>query len=215
MREEVKTLRREQLIEATIDTIARRGFQRTTLAQVAAQARMSPGIVNFYFKTKEALLYETLAALAAEYEAAWRSAVAPLAADPVAALDAVIDVDLGPEICNRRKVAVWVAFWAESQSRPKYRKLNAELAADYLRQTSDLCARIAARGGYRGLDVAAIARGVNAMINGLWLDLMIDPKGFDRALAKTACRSHLAGAFPAEFGAPLEGRRMTIGRTSA
>jgi len=215
MREAVKTLRREQLIEATIDTIARRGFQRTTLAQVAAQARMSPGIVNFYFKTKEALLHETLAALAAEYEAAWKRAVAPLAADPVAALDAIIDVDLGPEICNRRKVAVWAAFWAESHSRPKYRKLNAALAADYLRQTSGLCARIAERGGYRALDIAAIARGLNAMINGLWLDFLFDPNGFDRVLAKTACRAHLAAAFPDEFGAPLGGRRLATRRVSA
>ena len=49
-------------------TIARHGYARTTTAHVAKAAGLSQGIVNFYFKTKETLLYETLVHLADEYE---------------------------------------------------------------------------------------------------------------------------------------------------
>lgn len=199
VRSEIKHLRREQLIEATIDSIARHGFRKTTLSEVAKRAKLSQGIVNFYFKTKEGLLLETLKFLAEEYEATWRRAVAASGPGPVAALDTIIETDLGPKVCNRRKVAVWVAFWGESQSRPRFRRLCSKLADDYLAQTRGIISRILEQGGYHQLDADAIAHGLNSMINGLWLDLMIDPKRFDREVAKRACRSYLASVFPAEF----------------
>ncbi len=199
MRSDIKHLRREQLIEATIDTIARYGFRKTTLGQVAKRARLSQGIVNFYFKTKDGLLLETLKFLAEEYEATWKRAVAASGPDPVAALDAIIETDLGRKVCNRRKVSVWVAFWGESQSQPQFRKLCSRLSDDYLAQTREIISRIIDRGGHDLLDADAIAHGLNAMVNGLWLDLMIDPKNFDRETSKRACRNYLASVFPAEF----------------
>jgi hypothetical protein len=44
------------------------------------------------------------------------------------------------------------------------------------------------------------------MIDGLWVDLAIDPQSFDRERAKHACRAYFAGFFPAEFG-PLLARQ--------
>ena len=201
MRSDIKHLRRGQLIEATIDTIARHGFRKTTLSQVAKRAKLSQGIVNFYFKTKDGLLLETLEFLAEEYEARWKRAVAASGPDPVAALDAIIETDLGRKVCNLRKVSVWVAFWGEVRSQPGFRKLCSKLSEDYLAQTREIISRIIDRGGYQRHDADAIARGLNAMINGLWLDLMIDPMNFDREAAKRACRNYLASVFPAEFAA--------------
>lgn len=200
VRSEVRHLRREKLIEATIDTIARRGFRRTTLAEVARRARMSPGIVGFYFTGKDGLLLETLKFLAEEYEAQWRRAVAAAGPDPVARLEAIIETDLGREVCTRRKVSVWVAFWCEARSEPRFRRLCARLAEDYLAQTGDILAEIVERHGMASVDPKAVARGLNAMINGLWLELMIAPDHFDREAAKAACRAYLASFFPADFG---------------
>ncbi len=64
MRSNIKHLRREPLIGATIDTIAKHGFRKTPLSQVAKRAKLSQGIVNFYFKTKGGRLLETLEFLA-------------------------------------------------------------------------------------------------------------------------------------------------------
>lgn len=209
MRSEVKHLRRTQLIEATITTIAKNGFARTTLAMVAKEARLSPGIVNFYFKTKDGLLLHTLSYLAAEYEAAWKLEVERVGPDPVASLDAVIRVDLGRSICVRRKVSVWMAFWAEAPTRPKYRKLCADLSADYFEQTSGMCRQIAARGGYGDVDPDSVARSLNALISGFWLDLVMDPSTFDREGAKQACRRLLAAAFPRDFALPLRRSKLS------
>lgn len=200
-RDKIKHLRREQLIEATIDTIAKRGFRKTTLSQVAKQAKLSQGIVSFYFKTKDGLLFETLKSLAEEYETTWKRAVAAAGPSPVAELNAIIETDLGSQVCNRRKVSVWVAFWGEARSEPQFRKFCSQLAEDYFFQTREIIIRITERSGRHDFDVDAIARGLNSMINGLWLDLMIDPKHFDREAAKRACRNYLTSVFPTEFAA--------------
>ncbi len=46
-RDAIPEIRREQLIEATIDCIARKGFSEFTLAEVAATAKLSTGLVPF------------------------------------------------------------------------------------------------------------------------------------------------------------------------
>jgi TetR/AcrR family transcriptional repressor of bet genes len=164
VRSDIKHLRREQLIEATIDTIAKYGFRKTTLSQVAKQAKLSQGIVNFYFKTKDGLLLETLKFLAEEYEASWKRAVAASGPDPVAGLNAIIETDLGREVCNRRKVPVWVAFWGEARSQPRFRKFCSQLADDYFDQTRQMIASIIERGGDDRLDADAIARSREARV---------------------------------------------------
>jgi TetR/AcrR family transcriptional repressor of bet genes len=200
VRGNIKILRREQLIDATMRTIARRGFARTTIAHVAKTAGLSQGIVNFYFNTKEALLYETLVHLAQEYESIMQKALDRAGPDPVAALDAIINTDVGPAACTQTKVAVWLAFWAESRGRPKYRQLCRKLGGEYFLLVQQICTRLAQRGGYHNLDIETISRNFNTLVNGLWVDFATDPQSFDREQARHACRTYFAGIFPAEFG---------------
>ena len=71
-----KEKRREQLIKATIRSVARRGLSDTTMAAVAGEAGLSQGIINLHFQSKERLLIETLTYLADEYRRAWEAALA-------------------------------------------------------------------------------------------------------------------------------------------
>src|SRR5688572_32423459 len=70
-----KETRRLQLIEATIDSLAKRGYSETTMADVADGAGLSRGIVNFHFESKEKLLVATLQHMSEEYAAHWRGAL--------------------------------------------------------------------------------------------------------------------------------------------
>lgn len=81
-RSQMKLLRRQQLIESTIESIAKRGFAETTMADVAEGAGLSRGIVNFHFVSKEMLLNETLNYLAREYREVWKRALERAAPSP-------------------------------------------------------------------------------------------------------------------------------------
>ena len=108
--------RRGQLIESTIEVIYREGLSRLTLAKVARDAGLSTSIVNFYFKTKEQLLLETLQTVSQEYEAAVDKAFES-SPDPIETLRALVDATLDPELCTPARAAVWYAFMGESQAR--------------------------------------------------------------------------------------------------
>jgi TetR/AcrR family transcriptional repressor of bet genes len=208
-RHEIKEFRRIQLIEATIDTVARRGFTDLTLADVADAAKLSRGIVNFYFHSKEELLAETLRYLTTEYERSWRNEVARAGNDPVAKLRMLVEGDFAPQTAGRKHVSVWYAFWGEARWRPEYLRICQEVAAQYRKETHGLVEEIVVRGNYRNVDVDLVARGLNALIDGLWLDLLIEPKDIDRNLAKRCCYNFLAAHFPAEFGMPAQAAGAT------
>jgi TetR/AcrR family transcriptional repressor of bet genes len=192
-RADIKDVRPKQLIDATIAMIAKHGFARTTLALVAKHAELSPGIVGFYFKSKDALFLATLKFLADEYERKWMAAVEGLG--PAEALEAMIEIDFHPDIANRRKIAVWAAFWAESVSRPEYARLVAQLEKSYFEVTREICSAMIERSGRTDLDADLTALGLNALVDGLWLDLLFDPPSFDRETAKRTCRAWLGSVF--------------------
>lgn len=190
--------RRLQLIESTIDTLAARGFARTTLTEVARAAGLSHGLVLFHFQTKERLLAETLAHLAEEYRQNWEAALARVGEDPAEQLNALIEADFTPAICTPERLAAWCSFWGEAQSRPLYQSTYGSLDDAYNQRLEDICARLSDLGGY-GRNPVHAARVIRVTTEGVWLDMMTmaNPYSRDDALATVrACASY---CFPDHF----------------
>src|SRR3979490_1624248 len=76
---------RLRLINACISALHIHGPSRTTVEKVVAIAGMSPGIVRFYFDSKDAMLVASLAYLAAEFEERLMAPVSRLRDTPVKA----------------------------------------------------------------------------------------------------------------------------------
>lgn len=199
-RELAKEARRQQLIEATIDGIARKGFSDVKIADVAEAAGLSVGIVNFYFKSKDALLIATLKHLVDDYERHVKETLARAGKSAAAQIDAMIEADFARTHANRKYVTVWYAFWGETRWRSEFSKLCADLSTSFQQSMTDAMRRLIEEGGYQDIDPGLVARGFNAMIDGLWLDMLINPKQTDRETAKASVRAFLAGLFPREFG---------------
>lgn len=198
-RELAKAARRQQLIEATIDGIARKGFADVKIADVAAAAGLSVGIVNFYFKSKDALLIATLKHLVEDYERHMQDVLARASKSAAAQINAMIDADFAPAYANRKHVTVWYAFWGETRWRPEFLKMCADLSTSFHKSTMASFQALIDEGNYQDLDAGLIARAFNAMIDGLWLDMLLNPKQTDRETAKASVRMFLAGLFPKEF----------------
>jgi TetR/AcrR family transcriptional regulator, transcriptional repressor of bet genes len=199
-RDALKEARRIQLMEATIDCIAARGFADLTLADVARTAGLSVGIVNFYFKSKDALLIETLRHLVDDYIKQTNENIRTAGKSAAAQVEAMIESDFHRAIANRKKVTVWYAFWGETRWRPEFLKICQQLSGTFHAETKEIFARLIAEGGYTDVDPDIVARGFDAMIDGLWLDMLINPKAIDRDGAKQVVRAYLGGIFPNEFG---------------
>lgn len=190
--------RRQQLIDATIETIAVRGYARTTLTDVANKAGLSHGLVNFHFSTKEKLLTETLLFLAEEYRDNWTGALAAAPPEPAARIEALMRADFNPAICTAAKLAAWCAFWGEAQSRPLYQQQCGSNDAAYCRTLEGLCAELKDEGGY-AYDVVRAARILRVTSEGVWLDMMTASQPYDRAEAQATVYACAAALFPRHF----------------
>jgi AcrR family transcriptional regulator len=192
--------RRMQLIESTIETIAARGYSRTTLTDVAKAAGLSHGLVLFHFDSKEKLLAETLSYLAEEYRQNWEDALGQVGDDPAQQLNALIEADFHPTVCAPSRLAAWCAFWGEAQSRPLYQEACASKDAAYNARLEDICGRLSDKGGY-GRDVVHVARMLRVTSEGVWLDMMTMTTPYSRDEALATVRTCAALCFPDHFDA--------------
>lgn len=193
-----KEARRQQLIEATIDSLAKRGYAETTMADIADGAGLSRGIVNFHFESKEKLLIATLQSLADEYVGHWEVALAKAGPGAAERLWAVVAADFDRRVCTRRKIAAWCAFWGEAKSRPTYKALCGARDERYQRVVEGLVAELKAEGGY-GYVPLPMALALCAMLEGLWIRLMMG-EGLRREEAQAAAVAGLVASFPRHFG---------------
>lgn len=190
--------RRTQLMDATIEVLALRGYARTTLTEVANQAGLSHGLVNFHFQTKEKLLTETLLYLAEEYRQNWIAALDAAGKSPADRLDALIRADFNPDICTPAKLSAWCSFWGEAQSRPMYQEYCGSNDQIYNEQMETICGQLLQDAGSPDKS-ARVARVLRVTVEGVWLDMMTMNAPYDRceALATVYCCAH--ALFPKHF----------------
>ena len=191
--------RRRELIEATITSIARHGLSRITIAKVAKIAGLSTGIVNFYFHSKQALLLATLETVDREFELRQQEALERAGEDPVQLLEAMIEVDFDPDVCDPRRIAVWAAFWGEANGRADYLRVCGDRGAAMEQRIVKLFEKIASGGNYPHLDHAALGRAFYHLLSSLPETMLQDDVPFDFEAAKATLRGFLASVFPAEF----------------
>lgn len=195
-----KEERRTQLIKATIRSIAKRGLSDTTMATVTREAKLSLGIINLHFQSKERLLVETLRFVTDEYTGVWTKALASSGPSSTEKLRAIIAVDFAPPVCEANKLAVWFAFWGESKSRPRYHEIFTHADSQYDQTLLDLCTQIVTEGPYPGVDPNIVATGLSAMSWGLWLDILVNPGSMTAGQAEGVCLAYLSSVFPQHFG---------------
>lgn len=201
-RTETKEVRRSQLIDATITSIAKFGIAGTTMSKVTEIAGLSIGIVNFHFDSKQNLFEQTLVYLAQEHHNQWHSAYSDESLSATEKLMAIVNAHFHPKICTRKKMAVWFAFYGEAGRRAVYRSLIDRIDDERFDISVGLCEQIAKAGNYKGTPPAQIARTLEGLYDGLWLTLLMCPEDVKRKDARAQIRAYLATVFPGQFDMP-------------
>jgi len=210
-----KQVRRQQLINATIDSLAKRGYAETTMAHVTEGAKLSRGIANFHFESKGRLLIETLQFMADEYDAHWKAALERAGSDPAARMRALMVADFDRNICNSRKIAAWFAFISEAKTRPIYRELCWSRDDDFRDALHSICLALKKQAQY-AFNAENTAAAIYSLQEGLWMRLMLTGKDFPRQSALETSLSVIGTFFPRHFhpdgsllpymGAPVRAR---------
>ena len=94
-------------------------------------------------------------------------------------------------------MTVWYAFWGETRWRPDFISVCQGLSREFQAVAAELFAQLNAP----DRDPMLVAKGFSAMSDGLWLDMLINPKETDRDTARRVVRTFLHGLYPDHFAA--------------
>ncbi|QKJ87069.1 HTH-type transcriptional regulator BetI [Paramixta manurensis] len=182
-RKDIPEQRKEQLINAAFEAIGDVGLSGVTIALVAAQAGLSTGIVSHYFGDKEGLLSATMRKILRDLRDAVARCRDQAESDVRSQLFAIIEGNFHPSQTNARSMRTWLDFWAASMHQAELRRLQ---HANDRRLYTHLCYQFR-----RTLTKEAArdaARGLAAMIDGLWLRGSLSGGDFNRQQAcQLAC----------------------------
>ncbi|MBG0831602.1 TetR/AcrR family transcriptional regulator [Planomonospora sp. ID67723] len=163
--------RQRQIAEAVWRIAAERGLQMATVREIAAEAGVSPRVVQYHFTDKHHLLVTALQMLHRENERRARERISALpdASDPRVLLRATLEELLPLDEQRRASLRVMTAYYARSLTDPV-------LAAVFLHEGSpleDLVAALITAAGVRpSIDATREAVLLVGGVTGLGIDLL-------------------------------------------
>jgi AcrR family transcriptional regulator len=173
---EINKFRRETLIEAIIQMVAKHGIENTTFVKISEAAGVSRGLPGHYFRDKDDLLcqaYQHLLDLHVAHTTGAAHAVKGSAAD---GLKAFARACLPSDGSTRHYRTAYLAFWTLSMGNKKMVKITSDSYRVLYESVAALFRDAAGENGVK-LDPHEETVALVGMIDGLWLDISIGASG--------------------------------------
>ncbi len=184
-RNAVEPIRREAIVKATIQEVARAGSLEVTVAQIARRAGVSSALAHHYFGSKEAIFVAAMRHVLTVFGAEVRGALAT-ADTPRERVEAVVRASFSAASFRRESIAAWLNFYVLAQTMPEARRL---LSVYHRRMRSNLVHDLRPLVGERAGDVA---EGLGALIDGVYLRQALAARSPDRKAATAMVLGYLA-----------------------
>jgi AcrR family transcriptional regulator len=173
-------LRLDALLRIAADVIVERGFARTRTADVAAAAGVSPSLVYYHFPSKDAMLTQAFAYVA-EQDLARMQSVIESPAGPTEKLAKLLR-NLAPT-GRSKSWAIWIDGWSEAMRVPELEKVSRRMDLRWKEALTEVIAAGVADGSFTCDDAAGAAWRINAIVDGLAVQMTVHEKVLSRAKA--------------------------------
>jgi len=187
---EIQAFRRLSLVEGALQSIATHGLHGTTVQTISESSGSSRGLVNHYFKNKDDLIVAAYRHLADEWEGRVTKFMRESGKSAVGRLKALATASFHSEVLDQKWLKAYLAFWNEAQHSLSLRTVNREVNTQYREAVTRLFTRAAIERSSE-IDAQSAAIGLLALIDGLWLQLALDPTNLDPAQAQATCHSFI------------------------
>ncbi|WP_407048967.1 TetR family transcriptional regulator C-terminal domain-containing protein [Methyloraptor flagellatus] len=184
--------RRGLLVDATLRCLAAHGHAGVSARRIAAEAGVSPGLINHHYAGIEELI-------AAAYETASVDILDNIlehvatAAGPRARLTAFFEASFAPRVFDPKLINIWVVFWSMLPHAPALKEIQKRTFSDYRASLERELAALAGEEGFVDFDARRAALGLSSLLDGLWLDGGLNPGGFQPAEGVTVCEDWVDG----------------------
>jgi AcrR family transcriptional regulator len=164
---DVRELRRGQIVAAARAIVARDGLEALTIAGLEKQLGYTRGVITYHFRNKDEIVEAVLESAIVEIDSATRAEVAA-AHGRTGRTAAVIRAVVHGFLTHVEAMRVMVSFWGRLHD-PKIRAANAGLYARYRRQTKKVL----------GTRDDAMATVIVAVVLGIAAQAYFDPGAVD------------------------------------
>lgn len=172
-----KSDKKQLFIDAAICSLAKHGYKGTTVRQIAKYAGVAPGLLTHYYDGKEVLIAESYKYLAREFLDQFKEKIDRQETDPLKALQIFFQNIFEPDFMGTEYLRVWLAFWTLTLTEPDLRDAHKEIHKQYISSIEAMLieAYKANNIDYSDKDANSLAKGINALLDGLWLECCLDP----------------------------------------
>jgi AcrR family transcriptional regulator len=200
-RREPPDARREELIAATLACLEKFGHDGVSVRRISAEAGVSMGLINHHFHGIDALLATAYESLAKRLLSRSRDPALAVGGEPLTSLHAFFAASFEPEALNPALFRTWLVFWSLVPHAPKLRAVRERTYAETRATLETLLARLKRVPDVPAFKVSSAAIGLSALMDGLWVELSLNPSSFAPSEAVSLCDDWIqglaAGAFPA------------------
>ncbi len=149
--------------------MAKRGYRGAPVTAIAREAGLTPGLVHYYFESKQAILIELLRAIQQTVLDRFEDRLARAGDDPWARLfaltDALLEEDNSPE--GDAAAACWVSIGAEAVHEPAVRAAWCAHLEQLIGRLADLLRAVLRAEGLSTRGAESMASAVAAAVQGV------------------------------------------------
>ena len=172
-RKSITHKRREQILWALYECLAEKGHEKVTINTIAAQAKLSPGIIHYYFKSKDEIVSMLAEAIIEKYGDIFdlRLSVARLNEQPIDILvEFLVDIILDHSLNHAFYNMVQMSF-----EREQLQTVMQTMLDSYRNKLSEAIIKSGAN-----RDNPLLGAALLAVTEGITLQVLIDPSAFKR-----------------------------------
>ena len=200
-RREAPEARREELIAATLACLNRHGHAGVSVRRISAAAGVTMGLINHYFPGIDALVAAAYQSLATRLLSRSRELALTGGAEPRTCLHAFFAASFAPEALDPALFRTWLVFWSLVPHSAEMRAVRDRTYAETRATLETLLSRVKQLPGVPAFRIGPAAIGLAALMDGLWVELSLNPASFEPAEAIALCDDWVhglaSGAFPA------------------
>lgn len=162
-RTRIESIRRRDLIEAAYQTFLEHGLNGMTMARISKRSGLSQGVVNYYFKSKDELIF-AVAVKVYSITVADTSRGLKLAKSPRDRVNVIIEANINNRIFTTDGARAWVEFFAALWQKPDLARLQYMFDRRIISNLVDSLSKLVSPE-----DAREIAHTIVFLIDGLWV----------------------------------------------
>lgn len=186
-------LRKAKLIEATLECLKRHGFQGASIRQISAQAGVSVGLIGHHYSGKDQLVAEAYRAITGRVMSLLRDAMKNAAPNARERLSAFFRGSFSDELLDPQLIDAWLAFWGAVRTVESINLAHEHSYSEYRGILRKVLSELAQEQSWENFDPDLAAISLSALLDGLWLELGLNPRTFSPEQGIQICEAWVDG----------------------